>query len=110
MTEETNTLKQTVDTITLHTSVHEYRTHPENLKLLVDTFLGMRSTGTFTIAVGNAKQEEFSKDDPGYFSKRRIAKWIESRWERGEDLGDTVQLLYEFEQYLSECEVERQRA
>ncbi len=103
MTEETSTLKQTVNTLSLRTSVYEYKTHPENLKLLVDTFLGDRTMGTFTIALGNAKQEEFSKDDPLYFPKKRIAKWIESRWERGEDLGDIVQLLYEFEQYLNEC-------
>ncbi len=111
MSDDTNTMKQTVDTITLHSSVYYYRTHPENLKLLVDTFLGDRTTGTFTIAVGNAKPSEleFDKEDSEYFSKKRIAKWIEDRWSFGEDLGDTAQVLLEFEQYLNECEAERQR-
>ena len=110
MSEPESTLKQTVNTITLYTTVYGYRTHPENLKLLVDTFLGDRTTGTFTIAVGNAKQEEFPKEDPEYFSKKRIARWIEARWARGEDPGDTAQALLEFEKYLQQCEVERQRA
>lgn len=39
--------------------------------------------------------------------KKRIDSWLRSRWDAGDDMNDTPQLLLDFEHFLQQCEAER---
>jgi hypothetical protein len=40
--------------------------------------------------------------------RERIEEWMKRRWNNGEDMGDILQLLLDFEHFLMTCEAERQ--
>jgi hypothetical protein len=113
-------MKEPIDSITVHLPVAGWRTDPDGelsgIKDIINITLEERTTGTFSVAVAKPSLEAVRSEDIDMDAKRkqRIAKWIHDyvyfKYEEdGVDENDLEGLLLEFEKFLDECEVERQR-
>jgi hypothetical protein len=91
-------------------TVNKIITHPETIPALITSFLEGSTTGTLEVSLRRIPKVAFKHIGPDAKRRNRIADWIKERWDNNGDFTNTEELLLDFEHFLREREVERQRA